>query len=279
MSRTFTGKLTIAQLAEAVAYEFVKDEDSEVFLPASKCHGPIEFLQKNRFRSGKITKRVIQDLEKVQFDEENMEWEAGEGYAGLESITGFNTLPNGLTYLGVTAGGDWEAPLFYIIYYDGQSLRGYIPEAGNHWNTDSKTAYGNDGDGEFDTDNIRKRFGVNSKEELGDMDPMVILDDITRRIQPAPGRFVTPKGMADIDAPKVDVEEKTSGDAKEWEQQQLTDALDEIKDEANLFVSEVERLRGMGYSPEALAEAEIIQNGRLQGIVDRFNTVIIRLQM
>jgi hypothetical protein len=87
-----------------------------------------------------LTPKIEEDLSKVMFDTENVDT---DGYC-YRSIAGFRTLNNGLTYLGVGAGGDWEEPIFFIIYWNGVSLRGYIPKLGNMWNYDTKQALGND---------------------------------------------------------------------------------------------------------------------------------------
>ncbi len=111
-----------------------------------------------------LTKQVEKDLKKVSFDLENMDpWN-------------YKTLDNGLTYLEVVAGGDWEQGVLFIIYWDGSQLRGYIPEEGNLWNTDTSNAYGNDGS---DEENMIKR-GINPERPDFDFDKIV--GDIESRI-------------------------------------------------------------------------------------------------
>ena len=82
----------------------------------------------------------------------------------LNSITGPCTLDNGMSIIGVQCGGDWEYPVYFIIYWDGKSLRGYIPTDGNPWNTDDKIAYGNNA--ESDAKNVEKRFGIKDQDPL-----------------------------------------------------------------------------------------------------------------
>lgn len=53
------------------------------------------------------------------------------------------TLSNGMVCQAHSAGGDWEHPVFYILYWDGKKVRGYIPSKGNPWNHTTKMAYGN----------------------------------------------------------------------------------------------------------------------------------------
>lgn len=84
-----------------------------------------------------LTLTVEKDLQKVEFDCENVCSDADE-------LGGYHTLPNGMSYLGVFAGGDWETAVFFIIYWDGKQLRGYVPTNGNCFNTTTKQAYGND---------------------------------------------------------------------------------------------------------------------------------------
>jgi hypothetical protein len=137
----------------------------------------------------RLTPRVEKDLSKVEFDTENME-DSG-GFGNSTDIVGYHTLENGLSFLGVTAGGDWESPVFFIIYCDGKTLRGYIPTEGNPWNTTTKQAYGNDE--EADLADMRKRYpekgfwhiGPNSFDaasDAPDFEPEKILADIKARI-------------------------------------------------------------------------------------------------
>lgn len=74
--------------------------------------------------------QVMKDIAKIDFDLENIVEQR------LESI-------NGCNYLGVLAGGDWEYPVWFFIYSDEKSLRGYVPIRGNAVNTINKSAFGN----------------------------------------------------------------------------------------------------------------------------------------
>jgi hypothetical protein len=147
--------------------------------------------------------QIKKDLAKVEFDFEN--WDCDNG---CKYINGFHVAPNGLPYWGDCAGGDWEIPIFYIIYWDGKKLRAYIPTEGNPWNTDTKSAYGNapdyvldangrmqflDGTPNADQANLKKRWpelfkGVAAVDIESDdsprCDPILILKDIIGRILP-----------------------------------------------------------------------------------------------
>lgn len=82
---------------------------------------------------------------KYEFDLENF---SSEPYYFRKNsdIAGFNTLDNGLTYIGFWSGGDWEYGVFGIVYYDGKKLRTFIPTYGNTVNRKSKCAISGDDD-------------------------------------------------------------------------------------------------------------------------------------
>jgi len=71
----------------------------------------------------------------VHFDLENRN---GDGTYCVENL--------GFYYMGFEAGGDWEWPVYFILYWDGERVRCYIPEKGNSYNTDTMWAYGNRGE-------------------------------------------------------------------------------------------------------------------------------------
>jgi hypothetical protein len=138
---------------------------------------------------------------KVKFDCENI---TTTGEFGPKKLGGYHTLENGLTFLGVCAGGDWEIPCFFIIYFEGKKLRAYIPTDGNLWNTDTKMAYGNNAEwaaqmgwdfdeedikNNIDVKNIKKRYSIDVKEneDIFDVIPChdvnAIIADIKNRIK------------------------------------------------------------------------------------------------
>ena len=104
------------------------------------------------------------DLSIVEFSGENTEI---SGFGDFGDAVGFNTLPNGVSYLGVVAGGDWECPMLFIIYWDGDKLRAYIPTDGNPWDKKKKWAYGNsDDDDGCDYDKANAKWEAALKPEL-----------------------------------------------------------------------------------------------------------------
>lgn len=126
--------------------------DTQDDIRKEMANGPIDgrhypkIVEKHTYDIGPrwLTPKLDTDFQSVEFDCENVEGEAGETYNGSETIGGIRTLPNGMTYWGICAGGDWEVPVFFIIYWDGTELRGYIPYSGNSYNKIANQAYGND---------------------------------------------------------------------------------------------------------------------------------------
>jgi hypothetical protein len=135
-----------------------------------------------------MLEKLAGDL-KVEFDPEN--FEDDDSSFDPKFLMGYHTLSNGLTFCGMCAGGDWEHPVFFIVYWDGKKLRAYVPTDGNPWNTTTKRAYGND-DG-ADLKNARKRwpdlFKGRDEIEPGDFDFEweLIRADIEGHFAPAEG--------------------------------------------------------------------------------------------
>lgn len=115
-----------------------------------------------------LPSQIEKDLSKVNFDFENTNFI--DGYEGYPC--GWEVLPNGLPVLFVNAGGDWEQPICFILYWDGKKIRGYIPEDGNIFNKEQRCAYGSEDNDEEEID----------FENLPKVDPTAIRNDIMRRI-------------------------------------------------------------------------------------------------
>jgi len=191
MPRTYSKKITKEELAQLMV-DSVKNqshEAEEAFLEelvelGDKIKSPFDIFEKSYHFQALITTvsdDVEKDLYKVQFDWENFEFDDKSSNVNDNTLLGFHTI-NDLTFLGCYAGGDWEHPVFFIIYYDGKKLRAYIPTDGNPWNTDTKSAYGNhkdeiDYDVDYlkiaafgrDTINFRKRYSdlkINSADDI-----------------------------------------------------------------------------------------------------------------
>lgn len=125
----------------------LKDEQLEDIGIDSEClsdvkNGNIFPLLHNLVMDDLLTK-VSEDWQKVDFDLENLYLNQAD-YSGSEWQLGFQQLGTGFTYIGVMAGGDWEHPVYAIIYHDGKAFRGYIPTKGNTYNPVTKTAFGSE---------------------------------------------------------------------------------------------------------------------------------------
>lgn len=195
MSRKFTIKLTKQELATKIADMVVKDEDYDPDdtdcwgKPRETFHGDdLKFLVSAKYGVSSfiscLPEKIQKDLSKVEFDMENIEWVPGEAYVGADDLVGIRTLPNGLTYMGVTAGGDWEMPIFFILYFDGKEIRGYIPKEGNTWNFKTKSAFGNS-DGEIDDKHFKIQTGKDGYwgDNNFSIDKNLIEIDIQSRIE------------------------------------------------------------------------------------------------
>lgn len=135
-SHRFFTRITESQLREKLEQALKLITDNEYPSP--------DFTADMMQWSLELNPKVTADLSKVSFDTNEL------------NIVGFKALENGFVYYGIidmsAAGGE----TFYILYWDGHSVRGYIPVAGNLWNTKTKTPYGENGI--IDIADLKKRF-------------------------------------------------------------------------------------------------------------------------
>lgn len=107
---------------------------------------------------------IIPEFE-IEFDLENIELDTDEDNLGVQSIGDFN-------YIGIIAGGDWESPVFFILYIDENGkIAGYVPEDGNVYNKKLKSAFGNNHEREdyvFGADGkmSKKRIEYNDEDAI-----------------------------------------------------------------------------------------------------------------
>jgi len=88
--------------------------------------------------------KIGDGLKRVSFDFENHECALGARSGRYDNLLGprhFGKIPG----VGCAAGGDWEYPVFFVVYLDedGQTLRAYVPKEGNVWNHKTNSAFGN----------------------------------------------------------------------------------------------------------------------------------------
>ena len=83
----------------------------------------------------KILKEFYKDMSKVGVDSEN-----------IDTIGDIRTTKSGISYVLCNKHGDWENPVLFMVYFDGNKVRGYIPEYGNCYNRIEKRAFGDPSD-------------------------------------------------------------------------------------------------------------------------------------
>ena len=163
------------ELAELIWKKLVESRDCEITgYSCASCTTCVEKVQET-YCWYWLADLVEKDL-KVSFDSENIE---AASHPNLKELVGFHTLDNGFTFLGIYAGGDWEIPVFWILYMSPKGLRGYIPQKGNYWNSDTNEAYGNNH--VPDNENAFKRFGVEDYNDLK-IDQSLVLNDIKENV-------------------------------------------------------------------------------------------------
>lgn len=161
----------------AVANDYIEDYDE--IDPAD----PKMWSIVNMLLSEELVPEIEKDWSKIDFSTENLD------------VTGELSTPDGVPYIRLRTGGDWESPLVAIIYFDGKKLRGYIPKDGNTYNHRAKAAFGNDD--KNDVADATKQFGDSFIDNDGciDVEPDfdLVAKDIAGRIE-AKGTHVYQSG-------------------------------------------------------------------------------------
>ena len=119
--------------------------------------------------------KVMEDISKIEFDIENLDIEEYVQTPGYD-------------YLLAYAGGDWETPIYFAIYSDGKTLRGYVPEEGNFYDKKNKRAFGNSDDVDAEALYILQAYGLMVEEhadiETGEPEQLEKLKEaIAKRIE------------------------------------------------------------------------------------------------
>jgi hypothetical protein len=110
----------------------------------------VEWIRSSQYKDGvvkaieyfdKIFPEVVADLKGVDFKWKNVSAtpSTADDWCGPRLLLG-GMLP----VLVLHAGGDHEVPVYFIVYWNGKRLCGYIPECGNLFNHDTFKAYGNE---------------------------------------------------------------------------------------------------------------------------------------
>jgi hypothetical protein len=102
--------------------------------------------------------KILKDLSKVQFDWENCGCEPYK-----DDPCGFWMTSTGIPVLGCYAGGDWEDPVYFVLYPETPTtIRAYMPKDGNTWNLKNKTAWGSGEEDEEDPDENPRQVDVDA---------------------------------------------------------------------------------------------------------------------
>lgn len=95
----------------------------------------------------------------------------------INKILGYHELPNGFSFYGLFAGGDWEIPVFFILFDHNGETKAYVPKQGNVFNTTTMSAYGNDSDS--DDANIKACHGEDGADNFNQIyDTEAILKEV-----------------------------------------------------------------------------------------------------
>lgn len=130
--------------------------------------------------------KTEKDIKKINFDFEN--YYIGNADANFDKYPdscqyegypcGYETLSNGLAVLFVVAGGDWEHPVCFCLYWDGKEIRGYVPTNGNVYNKKEKCAFGSEENGDATLGDMEEEIDF---ESMANSDE--IRKDVIERIQ------------------------------------------------------------------------------------------------
>lgn len=164
-------------------------------------------------------------IKEIEHDWENAEIDPADAYMNCK-ITGLQTIDT-LCFLGVTAGGDWETPVFSIFYFDeNKDLRAYIPKKGNVFNFIDKAAFGNNQATDYKASLLAYKVKY---EDLENYNDRKMLEDIRLHFGIKKGAIVTTVPKLAIPAQKKFriATEKSDNNYKPmvWEVDDLKDGI------------------------------------------------------
>jgi hypothetical protein len=198
--RTFTGKITQEELAGALAYQWSKMNSGMEF-PVRKVtysHDAFQFLEDVEYQP--LSAQVAKDMKKVFFEYSSIVWRP-EGKFTNNDIVGFRTLSNGLTCMAFVA--DEDNLIYTVLYYDGTTIRAYIPSGGNYYNHKTHMSYGlGDVVLEKEFEMMEGKPFKNAEDRTPEENAEDAKDfwcDVENHIVFTNGVFKQPKGMKDID--------------------------------------------------------------------------------
>lgn len=112
-----------------------------------------------------VNSAQIEKDQKIEFDWENFAHpesaDFGDGHVGFRQLNGFCVAL-------CCAGGDWEAPVFFVLYLDDKNkVRMYIPTLGNSFNKFNKCAFGSEDDDSWVEEHFNN-WGLTDPDEIDD---------------------------------------------------------------------------------------------------------------
>ena len=143
---------------------------SDEFLkPSTDKYRPLTIQEFQSQDHKKEFSKVVSSKEVVDHDIENIEKKKSFGNVIGTDLAGYHFIGD-FCFLGISCGGDWEIPIFLIVYIDeNDALRSYIPIAGNCFNIDAMSAFGNEEE-KITVDFWKKYASKQGGEEMTDED-------------------------------------------------------------------------------------------------------------
>ena len=111
--------------------DFVEQYKEDYDDTSGAIWGPALKIIRRMYTDKKSENWIKKDFKGIHFDWENYD------------IVGDVRTTKGVPYQLFYAGGDWEIPVYFMVYYDGKRIRVYVPTVGNTWRQDLKQALGN----------------------------------------------------------------------------------------------------------------------------------------
>ena len=111
--------------------DFVEQYKEEYDDTSGAIWGPALKIIRRMYTDKKSENWIKKDFKGIRFNWENYD------------IVGDVRTTKGIPYQLFNAHGDWEIPVYFMVYYDGKRIRVYVPTVGNTWRHDLKQALGN----------------------------------------------------------------------------------------------------------------------------------------
>ena len=111
--------------------DFVEQYKEEYDDTSGSVWGPALKIIRRMYMDKKSENWIKKDFKGIHFNWENYD------------IVGDVRTTKGIPYQLFNAHGDWEIPVYFMVYYDGKRIRVYVPTVGNTWRQDLKQALGN----------------------------------------------------------------------------------------------------------------------------------------